>query len=182
MAAATAAEALDGLLRFGAAVVPALKAEGTETAGYALLQEDGLLGYLEGDSARGLELLLGEACHNTAVCDALTVAVTEVSTLLRPVWEGERLVGLSLRCTLTARCTDRSGWDPAALAKGEEELRVLGEKQLTAVLARLKELGNDGGVLRGKLALLSPLGEEALWPRHPEGLPVAIEVQAHIQG
>ena len=85
------------LLERGAVWVPALRADpqtgSLSQAGYAVFQGDTLVGYLDGDAARGLELLEGKPPSGilevSACAESVCVQIRQTSTKVR--WNGDNM-------------------------------------------------------------------------------------------
>lgn len=117
----SAAELMTVLARGGSTYLPALELlsaregdgnEGGERTlvpnGYAILRQGKLVCWVDDDTARGIELMEGQAFGQVAdltLPDGTEVAlvVDEVRTRCRPVFQGEELTGLDVMCDLTAR-------------------------------------------------------------------------------
>lgn len=130
----TAGEVYTDLLEQGAAFVPALMAEEAEDAsltesGYGILKEDRLIGYLEGNAARGLELLAGRAPAEvlTVKLEDNPVSARVISSRATPrlLFREEVPVGLRLACQIELELTEYS----SPLNQGQRE-------KLSAVLER----------------------------------------------
>lgn len=183
--AVTAAQALNRLLRSGAVAVPALADDRVEIAGYAVLkgQSGALAGYLEGDAAKGLELLMGEVCHNTAVLEGVTLEVTGVKTTVSPALEGGRLTGVTLSCSVTARRADGGylGSDGLRAAGKEMEKRLT--RQGERALEELVRLDADACGLAHRAAMAAPLHAQRVtqgWPEHLGDLAIDLQVRVHV--
>ena len=97
----TAGEVFSSLLEQGCAYLPALRAAGAEEgeqtalleAGYGVLRDGALAGCLEGESAKGLELLTGQTAEDIIEVDLpsgrAVARITEVSTRCEPIFQGE---------------------------------------------------------------------------------------------
>lgn len=138
----TAGEVYTDMMERGAAFVPALSSEGEEDAslsesGYAVFTKDRLAGYLEGEAARGLEILAGRAS-----AEVLTVTIGDnlvsgkmiaASTVPKLTFEQGIAVGLKLNCRVDINVTEyRREMDQGERAAFRDAL----EKRL---LARLEE-------------------------------------------
>lgn len=118
----TVGEVLPRLAEGGYAMVPALAAdeEGQlSPAGWAVLHDGGVVGYLEGDAALGAELLKGKV-RNQAV--TLTVGGVELTAVR--CWAGKG----TLKCTLSARVTEGDPTSEALAAWGSRVLRAALDK------------------------------------------------------
>lgn len=172
----TAGEVYADLLERGCAYVPALgltqgENPQLEERGYAVFRGDSLVGYLEGDSARGLELLDGQAGADVLEVQLpgqkVTVRITRAVTVSRFAGQDGRL---ALSCWVWAQLAEYHRLPSAEereqiqreVARQESEKVRLALSQLTAWQADCVGLGPRAGMLSpGKW---SDLGED--WPRH----------------
>ena len=190
----TAGEVYTDLLEQGAAYLPALR-PGTEEqavlleAGYAVLKGDALAGFLEGEAARGLELLAGRPA-----ADVIPVALGEETVYVRITGGDascrlERLeggaVGLTVACRVTARLAEY------AALPGREELEAVEEavgqvelERAALALAQLQSWQADCAGLGVRSALSAPEvwhQVEEDWPARFGSLTVGLELQVEIQ-
>lgn len=170
----TAGEVYADLLERGSAYVPALglisgENPRLEERGYAILKDDRLVGYLEGDSARGLELLANKATADVLEIQLpgqkVTTQITRAATVSRFSSGGE---SLSITCRVWAQLVEYSH------VPGEEELVALQEEigrqekqRVEAALTQLCGWQADCLGLGAKAGMLAPglwsvLAEE--WP------------------
>ena len=91
---------------------------GLAPAGWAVLGPDGVVGFLEGDGAWGVDLLLGFGAGKVAVLPGGSMELTGVRV-------GSAKGGVT--CTLTARVVEGN--------PTQRELEIWGEKRLRAALA-----------------------------------------------
>lgn len=169
----TVGEVYADLLEQGSAYVPALMPAGREGAtliggGYAVLKGDAIAGYLDGEAARGLELLAGEPSADVLELELptgrVTVRISGANTACRL-----RSDGLSLTCRVTARLAE---YDRPLT---EEELEALGilladreKARIGEALDQLREWGTDCAGLGPRAALTSPGTWSAVradWPQ-----------------
>ena len=192
--ARTAGEVYTDLLEQGAAYLPALR-PGTEEqavllqAGYAVLKGDTLAGFLDGEAARGLELLVGRPSSDVIPVElageTAYVRVTGGDASCRLESEGGQVTGLTVACRVTAQLAEysvRPGRE--ALRAAEEALEQVEARRMTLALARLRAWGADCAGLGVRSALSAPeawrqvKGDWAGWFSAQEP---ALEVQAEIQ-
>ena len=184
--ARTAGEVYADLLEWGAAYLPALELSGEEGAtlldgGYAILKDGALAGYLEGEEARGLELLAGApAAHVLTLtlpqAGEVTVRITGAVTVCRLTAEG----GLKVNCRVTAHLLEYARpLTQEELGLAREQIRDQEGARLKRTLDRLRELETDclglgpqAGLFRP--ALWSSLEED--WPEHFARLEPEIKV------
>lgn len=171
----TAGEVYTDLLELGASYAPALSlgdGEGTALleAGYGVWSADGLAGFLTGDEAAGLELLMGKPSANVVECETgggtVTVRVHRAAATGRFLEDGR----LSLTCRVWGRLAEYDR------PPGREELAQLGEQVrlreeacLRAALDRLREWRADCLGLGAKAAVTAPAQWQKLkeeWPRY----------------
>lgn len=159
----TVGEVYADLLEQGASYVPALSPIGQEgttlsDGGYAVLKGDVLQGFLDGEAARGLELLAGKPAADILELELpsgrVTVRLSQANTAcrLRPAGGG-----LLLTCRVTARLSE------CDRPLTEEELQGLGEQlaakeeaRMRAALDQLRAWRADCVGLGMQAALLSP--------------------------
>ena len=184
-----AGEVYTDLLEWGSVYVPALSLEGEgplEERGYAVLERDGLAGFLDGEAARGLELLTGGAKLDVIEAGDRTLRVTGAETSARLVWDGPVPAELALTCRVTAQVAEYSS------APGREELAGLGamlEKReadrLRLALKQLQDWKTDCAGLGPRGGLSSPGRWAAVregWPDLFSRLPVRLRVQVDLRG
>jgi hypothetical protein len=114
--------------------VPALNLQGgmLKPAGYAVFRDGALLGYVDGEAACGVELLLGQVVEHiveveTPACAVAAIKVTAARTAVTPVFDGDTLVGLSVNCFIKATVAE-----------------LQGEADLKELRALLEEAGDAG--------------------------------------
>ena len=156
------------------AFLPALKLEEELTpAGYAVWKGDALLGYLEGDAARGLELLAEQpAAHIIEVPlpdNRVSLRLTGGQLDCRPRFDGDRLEKLEL----TARCeVQLCQWQREPTAREMEEIQHRAEEELAhwirSAMVRLRAWEADCVSLGSRVSLAAPGRWERLESRWPE--------------
>ena len=188
----TAGELCADLLELGCAYVPALSLEGEDPVlgerGYGVLDESGLLGCLDGEAARGLELLAGRA-----PAQVLTVGEGEDRVSARPlgvrlepelVLRAGEVAGLRLDCRVEMGLTEyRRTPDPGALERLQEELGRRLLRQLEAALEALQNWGADCVGLGARAGLSCPgpwRRIEGEWPACFAGLEVRTDLRVTI--
>ena len=184
----TAGEVYTDLLEQGASYVPALRTSGQGGAlgegGYAVLRGDRLAGFLEGDTARGLELLAGKPSADTLEIELpsgrVVLRVTGAVTACRLTQ-----TGLSLTCRVTAQLAEYrrtpTGEELSCLRAALEERE---EGRIQAALAALRQWEADCVGLGPRAALSSPGLWSALeenWPQTFAQSPPELAVQAAIR-
>ena len=160
----TAGEVYADLLERGCAYVPALKlSEGEnprlEEGGYAILKGEKLVGYLEGDSARGLELLVGGRMADVLEVplgeETVTVQITGAATASRLSRERDTL---ALSCRVWAQLAEyRRLPEEGELEQLQREIVRLEEEKVRLALAQLTAWQTDCLGLGAKAGILSPV-------------------------
>lgn len=201
----TARETLVDLLDNGCTLLPALEqrkaepGEGAEgetvlaAAGYAILRDGALCGWTGETAAFGADLLAGLGQGRMLELDTpelvrAALKLTGVKTYLKPVFEGDRLVGLSVSCTIEAQAVEVQGaggsLGESARTWLEEKLGGVAETGLRAALDQFQALGADCLHLGRKAALAVPWRKETLktqWEGAFPKLDISLEVKASIE-
>jgi Ger(x)C family germination protein len=182
-------DVLVGLEDNGCALIPALTLgeEEAQSCGYACLQNGVLLGWMEPEIARGVNLLENHVDQGTVtgtVGDTLvSVRLEGASCSWEPQWEGDTLVGLSAKIQVTGSLEEVQGsldlmqensWRQVehmvSLTLGEECAEVLGQFQ---------RWNGDFLHLKNQVELAEP-GKKALveenWERWFSELPLEVVV------
>ena len=193
----TAGEVFSSLLEQGCAYLPALQvADPNETggqtvlleAGYGVLRDGKLVGYLDGESAKGLELLTGQTAEDIIEVDLpsgqAVARITETSVGCEPVFQGDELTGLRLICRAAAELAEFH------TPMGEEELLQLKEKleqreslRLQRVVDQLRSWGTDCAALGSQVGRANPERWSAVqgqWERLFSTVPIEISVQVSV--
>ena len=192
--ARTAGEVYTDLLEQGSAYLPALR-PGTEDqavlleAGYAVLKGDTLAGFLDGEAARGLELLVGRPSSDVIPVkledETVYVRVTGGDAACRLESEGGRVTGLTVACRVTAQLAEyRTRPSRAQLQAVEEAVTQVETRRMAAALAQLRAWGADCAGLGVRSALSAPeawrqvKGDWESWfTRLAPGLEVQVDIQ-----
>lgn len=119
----TVGETLTSLMEDGSAYLPGL-VPGEDgallEAGYGVVKDGMLAGWLTGEQARGLELAAGQVGADILELETrgggAAVRVTAVSVSCVPEFSGERLTGLELACRLSLRAEESWGGTGAGRA------------------------------------------------------------------
>lgn len=184
----TAGEVYADLLELGCAYVPALSPAG-ETAvaerGYGVLKGDVLAGFLEGEEAKGLELLAGGPAADVMETELpggrASVRVVSSHTKSRLVFQGEAPSALELTCKVEARLSEyRSPLDREALKDLQKELEVRERRRLEAALMRLQAWGADCTGLGAGAGMFRPAQWQAVqgdWPEWFSKVPLDVQVE-----
>lgn len=192
----TAGEVFSSLLEQGCAYLPALRAAGAEEgeqtalleAGYGVLRDGALAGCLEGESAKGLELLTGQTAEDIIEVDLpsgrAVARITEVSTRCEPVFQGEELTGLRLYCRAAAELAEfHEPMDQGELAQLREALEERESLRLRQVMEQLRAWGTDCTALGSQVAQANPTRWEKLrgeWEERFSTIPYEVSVQVSV--
>lgn len=192
----TAGEVFSSLLEQGCAYLPALRAAGAEEgeqtalleAGYGVLRDGALAGCLEGESAKGLELLTGQTAEDIIEVDLpsgrAVARITEVSTRCEPVFQGEELTGLRLHCRAAAELAEfHEPMDQGELAQLREALEERESLRLRQVMEQLRAWGTDCTALGSQVAQANPARWEKLrgeWEERFSTIPYEVSVQVSV--
>ena len=186
----TAGELYTDLLELGSAFVPALIPAKDETArlteqGYGVLKGDKLAGFLDGEAAKGLELLAGgssadileeELTHQT-----VSAKINSARTKSQLEFQGNTPLMLKLTCSIEARLSEYgSRLTAEELAQLKTLLEAQERSKIEAALARLRELHSDCVGLGAKAAISHPAQWQKIqadWPDWFSRVPITIDVQ-----
>ena len=151
--------------------------EGLVFAGFALYQEGEITQWLTGQAALGAALLSGEKITWTASLEEGAVTLRSLGCQAKPVWEGETLTGLTLRCRLEGV--------PAGAAEDPDPalLETAAAQAMETALDQLQAAGADGAGLLGRAGLANPLRWGALrgqWERAFPSLSITCQVTAAV--
>lgn len=191
--------ALTDLLENGAALLPALErrtdGEGRPVlaeAGYAVIGDGTLRGYLGEEAAFGADLLRGLGEGRSLELPgpgpgSCALKLTGIETSFRTVFQGERLTGLRVACALETQAAERSDGVPGL---GEEERRTLEAEleqraaaAIAAALTAFQALDADAIHLLDRVALAVPWKTdrlEAQWKEVFPKLEPSIRVEATV--
>ena len=131
-----AGEVYSTLLDRGCAFLPALTAgEELTPAGYAVVLGEEIVGYLEGEAARGLELLaeqpVAEILELPLPENRVSLQITGAQLDCRPRFENGQLVKLELTSRVNAQLRQ---WERTLTAREREELSAAAAEQLEGKL------------------------------------------------
>lgn len=169
----TVGEVYIALLDRGCAFAPALAMEDELVpAGYGILRDGEIVGYLEGDAARGLELLAedptAEIIEVSLPGNRVSLSLTGGQLDCRPVFEGGDLLRLDLTARVEARAEQ---WERRPTAPEREALCAAAGVELKGCLEQALRLlqgwGTDCVGIGSRTALAAPRhwGElERNWP------------------
>lgn len=162
--------------------------EGTlSSAGYAILKEEGLVGWATGDAALGVNLLLEEVAADVLELSGPAGArpalrVVEAKTKVKPVFEGDVLTGLDVSCTVEANVAQApAGLDGAALEELRAALEETEKRRLEAALELSRKLDADFMGLKKRAGLAAPWRWAALREQW-DGAFGTLELQVTVKG
>ena len=194
--ARTAGEVFSDLLERGCAYLPALTASGREEdggtalleAGYGVLRDGALAGWLDGEAAKGLELLAGHAADDILTVELpsgqAVARITGASVRCEPVFQGEELTGLRLSCRAFAELAEfRVPGEAGELDQLRAELEERERLRLQEALSRLRGWGTDCTGLGDQVARADPGRWEKLrgeWDQQFSSVPLEISVQVSV--
>lgn len=175
----TLRQAAAALAQGKALLLPALAQgeEGLVFAGFALYQEGEITRWLTGQAALGAALLSGEKITWTASLEEGAVTLRSLGCQAKPVWEGETLTGLTLRCRLEGVPAGAAADPDPAL------LETAAAQAMETALDQLQAAGADGAGLLGRAGLANPLRWGALqgqWEGAFPSLAIACQVTAAV--
>lgn len=189
----TAGEVYTDLLELGSTYVPALSLAGDETAilierGYGIIKEDALVGFLDGEGAKGLELLTGgtpaDVLETELTEQLISVKITSACTKSKLEFQENVPSALKLTCNVEGRLSEyRQRPDRKEL----EELTAALEQQerirLEEALTQLRALKADCVGLGVKAAMLHPARWQEIkkdWPEVFSQVPIELRVELKI--
>ena len=181
----TVGETLTSLMEDGSAYLPGL-VPGEDgallEAGYGVVKDGMLAGWLTGEQARGLELAAGQVGADILELETrgggAAVRVTAVSVSCVPEFSGERLTGLELACRLSLRAEESWGEpEPAELCAAAEEREAA---RISAALEQLKGWNADCLGLARRAGQTESARWNALRAQWPEVFP-ELEIQVTVQ-
>lgn len=198
-ASRTAGEVFSDLLERGSAYLPALRVQETDQegqtalleAGYAVLKDGILAGYLEGESAKGLELLVNQAPSDVLEVPLsqgrVVVRVTSSALVCTPKMDNGQLTAVDLNCRVTAEVAEVAEVEGELTQEDLEQVKQAVDSRqqwrLTQALERLQSWGADCVGLGQRLAMADPArGEKLLeqWPEVFSSLPVQVSVETSL--
>ena len=189
----TAGEVYTDLLELGSAYVPALSPVGEGDAvlaeqGYGILKGDILAGFLEGEAAKGLELLAGGSSADVLDVELpegpVSVKVTSARTKSALNFRGNTPSALKLSCQIEARLSEyRQRPEGEALDRIRAELESRERERIEEALDRLQTWGTDCTGLGAGAGMSRPARWEAVredWAEWFSRVPVEVTVQIKI--
>lgn len=187
----TAGEIYTDLLELGCAFAPALSPDGKgglEERGYGVLKNGVLTGFLDGEEARGLELLVGGPSSHILEIElpggGVTVKTSSACTRSELKFQEGVPAVLRVVCRIEARLSEygeHPGAEELELIRAQMETRE--RERIGAALERMKELRADCVGLGAKAAMLCPAEWRPVqesWPEWFSRVPVEIQVAVKI--
>ncbi len=175
----TAGEIYSTLLDRGCAFLPALTAgEELSPAGYAVVLGEEVVGYLEGDAARGLELLaeqpVAEVLEVSLPGNQISLQITGAQLDCRPEFRDGELAGLHLTSRVNAQLRQ---WERAPTAREREEISQQAQRQLEgklrAALEQMRLWKAECVGIGSRVAIAGPWHWDRLEPRWQEAFAAA---------
>lgn len=189
----TAGEVYADLLELGCAYVPALSPDGAGDAalterGYGILKGDVLSGFLEGEAAKGLELLAGGPSADVLDVNLpggpTSVKVTSARTKSALSFRENTPSALKLTCKIEARLSEyRERPEGRELELLRTELEVREQERIEAALNQLRTWGSDCAGLGARAGIFHPARWQAVradWPEWFSQIEVNVTVQIKI--
>ena len=189
----TAGAVYTDLLELGSAYVPALSpAEGGGAVlaewGYGVLKGDTLTGFLEGEPAKGLELLAGGPVSDIIEVELpegpVSVKVTSARTKGRLAFQGDTPSGLTVTCKVETRLSEyRERPEGEVLERLRVEVERRERRRIETALEQLRAWGADCTGLGAGAGMFHPARWQAVrtdWPEWFSQLPVEIQVEVRI--
>lgn len=189
----TAGETYADLMELGAAFVPALSPAGDETAvlvesGYGVLKDGTLVGFLDGEAAKGLELMAGRPSAGILEVELpgnrVAVRVISAGTKSKLEFQGNSLSALKLACKVEARLAEyQKRLSGEELEYLQKELEARERDRLEAALERLRSWHADCTGLGAEAAMAHPAQWQAIqgeWHEWFAKTPVDVQVQITI--
>ena len=190
----TAGAVYTDLLELGSAYVPALSPAGEGGAvlaeqGYGVLKGDVLAGFLEGEAAKGLELLAGGSSADVLDVELpegpVSVKVTSACTKSRLEFQGDVPSALKLTCKVEVRLSE---YRTRPAGQGLESLRTEAARRervrLEGALEQLRAWGTDCAGLGAKAGMFHPARWQAVqadWSEYFSKVPVEIQVEVKVR-
>lgn len=191
----TCGETARSLAEYGAALCSAVRPERAKEgitavrAGYAVLRDGALAGWLDESAGRGVTLLMGRSGGGAVYLGGATAELTGADVNYEPVWSAEgKLIGARVDIALRAVLTETDGHldpdDAAVMAGLESALARTAGGWAKTVLDTSQELEADFMALGKKLELAAPFKWQAAsidWEAAFAQLPITVSVSANIE-
>ena len=136
-------------------LIPALDLteDGLDFGGFALYQEGAFTAWLTGETALGAALLMDQPIHWTDSVGDRAVVLESTGCRVEPLWQREKLSGLSLTCRLEGIPMGDWQEEPEDVARLEESTA----RAMVQAFAILRRADADAAGLKGRAGLASPL-------------------------
>lgn len=160
-------------------LIPALDLtkEGLAFGGFALYREGSFAAWLTGRTALGAALLMDQPIHWTDSVGDRAVILESTGCRAEPLWQGNRLSGLSLTCRLEG--IPVGGWQEEP--GGITQLEAAVARAMSEALAILQREEADAVGLKGRAGLAEPLRWNALSQGWGEAFPgLIVDVNAKL--
>lgn len=146
----------------GCVLIPTLEWDGEQVSltGYAVCQEDRLVGYLTDETARGAAILAGERLTWPVMADGRALEVETGRCTVRARWEEGSLVGVEVDCEVEGRLTQ--SWARQDREGLEKNLASQLADTLEKTAAQLQSWGVDGPGVCRRAGLAAPWRWNAL--------------------
>ena len=189
----TAGEIYTDLLEQGAAFAPALVLSGGEESvltegGYGIFKDGALMGFLEGEAAKGLELLYGGLSEDVLEVELpgnkTALRIGSARTSSRLVFQGDVPTVLHITCEVKASLSEYQVRPGASeTEKLKEALRAREVTRLERALERLQSWGADCAGLGARAAMACPArwqAVEGVWAEWFARVPIDVTVKVRL--
>ena len=157
-------------------------------AGFGILQQGKLVGYLSADSAPGVGILLGKTGSDSSTItlegQPITYHITKADHRLTPQWgPGGSLTGLQLSVSVTAAVKEGEP-QTAGLSGLEHRFTRRIQDWMEDITRQMNATGADFLNFGGELARMAPRRWEAMpvpWPEQLSSLPITVSVDCTLQ-
>ena len=136
-------------------LIPALDLteEGLDIGGFGLYQDGEFTAWLTGETALGAALLMDQTIHWTDAAGDWGVLLESVGCRVEPIWQEEKLVGLSLTCRLEGTPVGGRGDEDGDVSR----LEASTAQAISQAFAVLRRANADAAGLKGRAGLADPL-------------------------
>ena len=188
----TAEAALEDLLENGDTFLPALALEGEDREmdprGYGLVRDWALVDWIQGEEAHGAELLLSEVEADILEVEdpelgKAVLRIVDAKTRVRPVFQGERLTGLTVSCRVEADLAEGAEeFDrPDRRSRLEQAMAERTERRIRTLLEHSQRLEGDFFQLEGMAQRAMPWKKRTIAEQWDlGGLDIRVEARGEI--
>lgn len=165
----TVEDVMEDLAENGDSFAPALTLDEEtgqlEPAGYGLLRQGALTGWAQGETARGVNLLMGWVDADVLEVEAdgvgrAALRLVGAETKVRPVLTGDTVTGLEIQCKVDANLAEGADGahleDPVLLQALEDALAERSRDRLEVILDLCQTLDGDFFQLKNRAGLSAP--------------------------